>query len=91
MRLRQFRLRTLMIVIAFLALFIVVIIQGIQLQRTTAREQLLRAEAERMRLDAERAALWAEQLRDQAQASLDGARARYSQQLLEKRSRQNAR
>ncbi len=90
MPLRQFRLRTLMIVIAFLALFIMVIMQGIQLQRTAAREQVLRAEAERMRVDAERGRILAEQLRDQAQARLEQARAFYTQRLNEKRSMQNA-
>jgi hypothetical protein len=45
MRLLRFRLRTLMISIAFLALILTVIMQAILLQRAAVREAHLRAEA----------------------------------------------
>ena len=59
----QFRIRTLLISIAFLALVLTVAIQTIRLQRTAARlqrtaasEQMLRTAAERLRADAEQRA-----------------------------------
>jgi hypothetical protein len=45
MRSPRFRLRTLMICIAFLALILALFTQAILLQRSAAREQQLRAEA----------------------------------------------
>jgi hypothetical protein len=62
MRMPQLRIRTLMISIAFLALMLTVVFQVILLQRATAREQLLRADAERHRADAEQARVLAERL-----------------------------
>ncbi len=63
----QFRIRTLLISIAFLALVLTVAIQTIRLQRTAARlqrtaasEQMLRTAAERLRADAEQARIFAE-------------------------------
>ena len=53
MRLPRFRLRTVMIGIAFLALILTVIVQGVLLQRAAIREQLLRAQAEMQRAEAE--------------------------------------
>jgi hypothetical protein len=53
MRLPRFRLRTMMICIAFLALVLTVIMQAILLQRAAVREQQLRAEAEWQRATAE--------------------------------------
>ena len=52
MRLPRFRLRTLMISIAFLALILTVIMQAILLRRGAAREQQLRAEIESQKLQA---------------------------------------
>jgi hypothetical protein len=49
MRLPQLRLKTVMISIAFLALFLTVFVQSILLQRAMVREELLRAMAERDR------------------------------------------
>jgi hypothetical protein len=46
MRLPQLRLKTAMVGIAFLALFLTVFVQSILLQRAMVREQLLRARAE---------------------------------------------
>ena len=43
MRTRQFRLKTIMIVIAFVALGMTVVIQSMWMYRTTVREQRLRA------------------------------------------------
>ena len=56
MRLPRFRLRTLMISIAFLALLMTVFMQYVQLQRAAAREERSRAEAERNRALAEASA-----------------------------------
>ncbi|MFO0889637.1 MAG: hypothetical protein U0790_10920 [Isosphaeraceae bacterium] len=50
MRLPRFRLRTLMISIAFLALILTVIMQAILLRQAAVREQQLRAEAEMQRM-----------------------------------------
>jgi len=43
---RQFRLRTLMIVVAFAALILTVAMQGVLLRRAAVREEMIRAEAE---------------------------------------------
>jgi hypothetical protein len=55
MRLLRFRLRTLMISIAFLALILTVIMQAILLRRAAVREAQLRAEAEFQRARVEMA------------------------------------
>jgi hypothetical protein len=47
MRLRTFRIRTLLLIIAFLALILTVIAQSVALQRAAAREQQMRAETAR--------------------------------------------
>jgi hypothetical protein len=54
----RFRLRTLMIGIAFLALILTVIVQAVLLRRAAAREQQLRAEAEQQRASAEAISQW---------------------------------
>jgi hypothetical protein len=64
MRLPRFRIRTVMIIVAFLALVLTVLMQAIMLQRAAVREQLLRAEAE-LRLAVARAEL--EQARAEAE------------------------
>jgi hypothetical protein len=74
MRLRQIRMRTVMLSIAFLALILAVFVQTIRLQRAVAREQLLRAEAEQQRD-------MAEQQRDMAEAHNQRARAVVDQML----------
>jgi hypothetical protein len=66
----QFRLRTVMIAIAILALVITVMMQGVFLQRGAVREQMLQAEAERARAVAEQARLLAEQELAEAQVQL---------------------
>jgi NhaP-type Na+/H+ or K+/H+ antiporter len=48
----RFRLRTIMIAIAFIALLLTVVIQGFLLQRNVVRAELARAIAERDRADA---------------------------------------
>jgi hypothetical protein len=55
MRLPRFRLRTLMISIAFLALVLTVIMQAFLLSSAVVREQRLRAEADLQRALAEEA------------------------------------
>jgi hypothetical protein len=54
MRLLPSRLRNVMIVIAFVALILTVIMQQVFLQRAKVREELYRATAEVERADAER-------------------------------------
>jgi NhaP-type Na+/H+ or K+/H+ antiporter len=53
MRLPRFRLRSVMISIAFLALILTVFVQAILLQRAVVLEQQMRADAERQRAMAE--------------------------------------
>jgi hypothetical protein len=53
MRLPRFRIRTLMISIAFLALILTVITQSILLRRAEVRAEVLRAEAALQRAEAE--------------------------------------
>jgi uncharacterized membrane protein len=65
MRSGQFRLRTVMITIALLALVCTVIMQRIQLQRSQVTAELYRAEAERARV-------FAEQARQKVEAELIG-------------------
>ena len=55
MRRRRFRIRTLMISIAFLALWLTIIMQTFRLQREAVRQEWLRAEAEAQRAQALRA------------------------------------
>jgi hypothetical protein len=69
MRIPQFRLRTLMIVVAVAALVLMVIIQGVQLQRAAVREQLARALAERDRAFAEMALMKAQMAIQKVQAA----------------------
>jgi NhaP-type Na+/H+ or K+/H+ antiporter len=69
MRVPRFRLRTVMITIAFLALILTVIMQGVFLQRAAVREQMLRAEAELARAQADLR-------RARAEAALQQSRAR---------------
>jgi NhaP-type Na+/H+ or K+/H+ antiporter len=54
MQLRQFRLRTLMIIIAFLALIVTVFVQTLRLRRAEISAELFRAVAEQSRAEAER-------------------------------------
>ena len=53
MRIPQFRLRTLMIIVAFAALVLTVLVQTILLRRAAVTQQILQAEAEMHRRDAE--------------------------------------
>ena len=71
MRLPRFRLRTVMISIAFLALILTVIMQGVLLQRTAVREEMLRAEADLRRAQAEAALKRAEAIFQQSRADLN--------------------
>jgi len=71
MRSPRFRLRALMICIAFLALILTVIVQAILLQRAAAREQLLRAEAQRHRAEAQRRQDLAEAINQRFRAAID--------------------
>ena len=61
MRLRQFRIRTLLIAVALVVLLVTVSMHAIPLQRTAAREQMPRTEGERARD-------WDEQTRALAEA-----------------------
>lgn len=70
MRMPQFRIRTLMISIAFVALLLTVVGQAILLQRSMVREKLLRAEAEKLRANAEQARVLAEAQAKHAQDAL---------------------
>jgi NhaP-type Na+/H+ or K+/H+ antiporter len=74
MRLPRFRLRTLMITIAFLALILTVFIQTILIQRAAVRLEYFRAEAAQQRAEAE-------QQRELAEANLQRARATVDQML----------
>ena len=71
MRIPQFRIRTLMIGIAFLALVMTVIFQAVLLQRSRLREELLRAAAERHRAVAEQSRVLAEAQARKAQIAFD--------------------
>jgi F0F1-type ATP synthase membrane subunit b/b' len=74
MRLPIYRLRTLMITIAFVALILTVFMQFVQLRRAAVREEYLRAEAAQQRAEAE-------QQRELAEANLQRARAAVDQML----------
>jgi hypothetical protein len=79
MRMPRFRLRTVVIVIAILALCLTIIRQTILLRQAAVREELLRAEAAQLRDQA----LWR---RDVAEAQHERARAKFNQ-LLEQASK----
>ncbi|MFI5456448.1 MAG: hypothetical protein ACHRXM_13445 [Isosphaerales bacterium] len=74
MRLPRFRLRTLMITIAFVALILTVFMQTILLRRAAVRVEYFRAEAAQQRAEAE-------QQRALAEANLQRARAAVGQTL----------
>jgi hypothetical protein len=52
MNLRRFKLRSMMLVIAFLALVLTVLVQAIELRRAAVRAELIRADAEWQRASA---------------------------------------
>jgi hypothetical protein len=76
MRKLRFRLRTVMITIAFVALILTIVMQSVYLQRALIREAIYRAMAEQQRAEAEMRYL-------QAQAALERA----NQLLQEKASK----
>ena len=69
----RFRLRTLMIIVAFVALGVVVVMQGVQMARARVQAELFRAEAEHSRAVAEMMRVRAAQELADAQAELDAA------------------
>lgn len=71
MRLPRFRLRTLMISIAYLALLMTVFMQYVHFQRAAAQEERYRAEAERNRALAAASAQRARAQAEHAQAAVD--------------------
>ncbi len=79
MRLPRFRLRTVMISIAFLALILTVIVQGVLLQRAAIREQLRQAEVEKFQAEAEMQEAQAEAALQQAQARFREFQATFDQ------------
>jgi hypothetical protein len=83
MGIAQFRLRTLMIAVAFVALILTVGVQGVLLHREAARarraadaEQMLRAQAQMHLAEARAAMLHAEAAYERARAANDQKRAR---------------
>ena len=74
MRLPRFRVRTLMVTVAFVALVLTVIMQAIWLRRAAATQQMLRAEAQ-LRL----AVIQAELVHARADAEVERAFAKTSQ------------
>jgi hypothetical protein len=73
MRQPRFRLRTIMIAIAFLALILTIFMQSVFLRRAAVREQMFRAQVEQERVHAIRGRELAEALRQQAQAAAEKA------------------
>jgi F0F1-type ATP synthase membrane subunit b/b' len=71
----RYRLRTLMIVVAFVALVLVVLLQGVYLKRAALRMEMHQAEAAGARAVAEMQRLRAEQRLAAAQATLEQVRA----------------
>jgi F0F1-type ATP synthase membrane subunit b/b' len=71
----RYRLRTIMIVVAFVALVLVVLLQQFYLNRAQVRLEMYRAEAERARAIAEMQRLRAEQQLAATQSLLEAMRA----------------
>ncbi len=71
----RYRLRTLMIVVAFVALVLVAVLQQFYLNRAQVRLEMYRAEAERARAIAELQRLRAEQQLAAVQSLLEATRA----------------